>query len=172
MWVSGAGLEIANLLCIPEADRPWPVLGVDLVGLGRDTASGVADLTPMVEPAEAERQLLPLARRREAGAVLPSAGALPAWCRGFSRHALFVRVGADQAGTLCEQLPDYVGALVEIARGEPIRPERSDLTRERQRAYLAAHLEEDKGLLLLEKVFDPGWARQFLRTVMFPMEAR
>jgi hypothetical protein len=162
----GGGLEIGNLLCLPEADRPWPILGIDLVGLGRETAVAVADLTPTSE--DGRLQLAGLARRREGHAPLPSAGELPGWCKAFSPQALFVRVRPDEGPALRAQLLDFVDALAELVPNEPAHPELKQTLRARQNAYLKAHLEDDKGLLLLERVFEAGWARRFLEGVMFP----
>src|SRR5690606_34465217 len=51
---SPSHLDIGNVLALPRAELALPLLGVDLVEVGRDTAVVVADLSPMAE-SEARR---------------------------------------------------------------------------------------------------------------------
>jgi hypothetical protein len=86
---------------------------------------------------------------------------LPAWARAvFSSRALYTRV-ADVADARAAFL-SYPRALMRV------RPRAGDSSA-LQRDYCQAHLEDDKGLGLLARIFGDAWARTFLREVMFPV---
>ena len=163
------GLEIGNVVVFPEAALPLPVLGVDLVEVGRDTAVVVADLSPMSDDEIAlERQLAVLATHR--GDASPLAGAeLPDWAtEWFSRRALSARVSAPQAPAAAAEVQAFVSAFIELARGTEPAPEAAARAASRQQAYAAAHREQDRGLLLLRRIFEPETADRFVRRVLFP----
>jgi hypothetical protein len=170
--VQGAGLEIGNILCLSAPAYPLPILGVDLVGLGKDTVVAVADLSPILgQPDDRDgrvRQLDGLASRRARGPALPSGGELPAWCKAwFSPHALFARVPSSQHADVARAVEDYWRAYADLAvAAEP----GAGTTRveDAQRAYCVAHIEHDRGLQMLRKMFDPDLADRFLREVLFP----
>lgn len=168
--VSGAELEIVNVLCLSTPERALPILGVDLVALARDTLVAVADLSPLhPEPATRARQLAPLARRRlERPFELP-AGELPAWCVDwFSPEALLTRVPARALPLVAEAVHAYVEAYVELARTSEPDGSVVEAVSAGQRGYARAHVEHDRGLGLLKKLFDPTLAERFLAEVLFP----
>lgn len=163
------GLEIGNVLLFPEAALPLPVLGVDLVEVGRDTAVVVADLSPMSDDASVrERQLAVLATHRGEAPPLASAE-LPGWAaEWFSSGALSARVSAAQAPAALAEVQAFVSAFIELSQGTAPAPEAAAHAASRQQAYSAAHREQDRGLLLLRRIFEPATADRFLRRVLFP----
>jgi hypothetical protein len=167
--IQGENLEIGNALCLSAPAYPLPILGVDLVGLGKDTVVAVADLSPILDQPDArDRQLRGLATRRARGPALPSGGELPAWCSAwFSPHALFTRAPSARCVDVAHAIEDYWRAYAELAvAAEPgagaARVEGA------QRDYCVAHLEHDRGLQMLRKLFEPALADRFLREVLFP----
>ncbi len=158
-----AALEIANLLVLPALDHPLPILGVELVDLGRGDALAVADLSPVLP----DTDLSPWAQGAPDRAALPSAGALPAWCaRWFSPHALFARAPAVAAGPAVAQAAHAFAALAARGAAQPAR--RAEITAA-QAAYCRDHLDHDRGLHLLHKLIGAPAADTFLRDVMFPL---
>ncbi len=166
----GADLEIGNVLCLPDPVYPLPILGADLVGLRRTTGMLAADLSPTLPPGrDCDDQLAPLARRRSAHPDLPFGGALPAWCAAwFSPHALYTRVAPDQLPAAVAAFWDYPRAFVELTRRTRPRPELTGEMAARQDGYAAAHRTDDKGLVLLAKMFGDEWAGRYLEQVLFP----
>lgn len=168
--VRSRDLDIGNVLGLPRAEFALPVLGIDLVEVGRDTAVVVADLSPMTEGrAERAEQHALLARHRPSSAALGAASELPDWAREwFSDDALAARVGPGEAGASEAAVGAYVAAFIELVRRAEAEPAGAALISSRQRAYSAAHRERDRGLLLLRRMFDPALADRFMREVLFP----
>lgn len=163
--VRGEGLTIGNVLVLPALDQPLPILGVELVDLGRESVLAVADLSPVLP----DTHLTPWARGHAERARLPSAGALPAWCtRWFSSYALFARAPTAEAGAAAAQAWE---AFVTLALGSVAAASSSALVAEAQAAYCRDHLDHDRGLHLLHKIVGPTDADAFLRDVMFPLPA-
>lgn len=159
--IESAAIEIVNMLCLARPEWPLPILGVDLVDLGRGAAIAAADLSPLIpdHPAPA----VPLAP------ALASAGELPGWCaRWFSPNALFARVSAGERPALAERIGACCRVFADAAAGAQPHPALAATVAERQAAYAAAHLEEDRGLQLLTKMFEPALATRFLEDVLFP----
>jgi phycocyanobilin:ferredoxin oxidoreductase len=156
--VWGGALEITNLLCLPRTSRALPIFGADFVSVSSQSAMFAADLSPVPGAP-------PVAALVHA---LPSAGELPGWCQGvFSPHPLFVRVAADRRDEACAAALERVDQFCALAAAEgPAGSEREIL--DAQREYARAHLEDDKGLDMLGRIFGDAWAQRFLREVMFP----
>ncbi len=156
--IVGDGLEIGNVLCIPEPSTELPIFGVDLVGLGGgDTVVAAADLSPVDRTAP----LPPLPVH-----ALPVGGALPAWAtRWFSPHALITRTRACDAHAIARVVTGYADAFVGLASraGKGGR----DFTTQHL-AYCRDHREEDRALGMLARIFGPDFSRAFISTVLFP----
>lgn len=177
----GGELEIGNILLIARPELGLPVFGADLVGLGRDTAVVVADLSPMTEDeADRQTQLAVLQRHRTARPELEGHTDLPAWAaKWFSSQALCARIGSDSASEAAAAVGEFASAFVELwqrstgglpenERRAAATPERARQVLERQTCYNATHRHEDRGLLLLRRIFPPERADRFLREVLFP----
>jgi hypothetical protein len=163
-------IEIANVLVCAPAELPLPVLGVDLVGLGRDTAMVVADLSPVSSDAQvAARQLTVLQRYRRTELPPETASELPAWAvEWFSSGALCARVDEQRAPSAKQAVLEAADAFVELT--QQARPYSADAAAvaERQLRYFRVHRERDRGLTLLGRIFEPALAARFLREVLFP----
>lgn len=166
----GAELEIGNALCVSVPELPLPILGVDLVGLGRDTAVVVADLSPVATDEDRRaRQLEVLREHRAKRPTLPRAGELPVWAaQWFSAEALLARVTLEQAASVDLVLGGFAAAFVRLAEGTTPEPHGTIHVATRQAAYCEAHLRHDRGLQLLRRIFEPTLAERFLREVLFP----
>ena len=155
--VSGGGLSIGNALLLPRSDVPLPIFGLDVVAPGHGGAMVAADLSPVVDFPPIE---LP-------SHDLPSGGPLPGWCqRWFSPQALYTRLPLDRLREAERPVLARLRALAALQ--VPPDPTRSAEIAAAQRAYCAAHLEDDKGLGMLARMFGGPWAQRFLREVMFP----
>jgi hypothetical protein len=172
--VQSRDLDIGNVLGLPRVEFALPVLGIDLVEVGRDTAVVVADLSPMTgDPANLAEQHAVLARHQASSARLASTTDLPDWAREwFSDDALAARVAPGQAAVSEAAVSAYVAGFIELVRGASAAPERAEHISGRQRAYAAAHRERDRGLLLLRRMFEPALAERFLREVLFPEQVQ
>lgn len=168
--IRGGELAIGNLLAAAHPRFGLPVLGADLVDFGRETGVIAADISPLVD-ALRDEQLAALAPTL-ATAALPSAGPVPAWCAPwFSPFALFAKVGPGDRGAAGEALDARCRAFVALASSAEPRPAHEGVAREGLARYARSHREEDRGLLLLQKMFDPTWARSYLAEFLFPDEA-
>lgn len=169
--LSGADLCIGNLLVVPASAFAGPILGVDLVAAGRDTALLAADLSPTQAPssparARAERALQDV---RAALAELPPAGPLPAWAtRCFSPSAVFVRVPLSRLSLAGEAVLAMSRWLVAELRGAAADEAGAADTDRAVREYMAAHLGDAATLGMLAKIFRPGPADRYARMVLFP----
>lgn len=161
-------LDIGNALALPRAEFALPVLGVDLVEVGSDSALVIADLSPMTDDrAERARESAVLGRHRPT--ALGRRSELPAWAlEWFSADALSARFSPDQAVAPEAAVMAYVEAFVELVHAGRTDPGQSALVARRQQAYSSAHLERDRGLLLLRRLFEPALAERFLREILFP----
>jgi len=168
--VASRDLDIGNVLGVPRVEFALPLLGIDLVEVGRDTAVVVADLSPMTdELAQRAHQRDVLAQHRPSLVNLGTAIELPAWAAEcFSSDALSARIDPEQAGASESAVDAYVAAFIQLVRDGVPSPARAELTAQRQRAYTAAHRERDRGLLLLRRIFEPSLADRFLGEVLFP----
>jgi phycocyanobilin:ferredoxin oxidoreductase len=161
--IESNALEIVNMLCLSRPEWPLPILGVDLVDLGRGAAVAAADLSPATPEHPAPE--MPRAPS------LISAGELPGWCaRWFSPHALFARVPPGERAALAERIGACCRVFAETAAGAERHGPSAAAVAARQAAYAEAHLEEDRGLQLLTRMFDPQLATRFLREVLFPVK--
>ena len=157
----GGALEITNLLCLPLTSCALPILGGDFVSVFSQSALFVADVSPI--PGSA-----PLAPLMHA---LPSGGKLPDWCgRVFSPQPLFSRVGAARRDEACAAALERVDQFCALAAAGGPAGSKRDIS-QAQRGYARAHLDDDKGLAMLGRIFGDAWAQRFLREVMFPAPA-
>ena len=168
--LSGAGLEIGNVLCLADPVTPLPILGADLVAVGRETGMVAADLSPTLPPGPVrDAQLAPLAGVRARRPSLPAGGELPAWCRAwFSPHALYTRVRPEQAPAAVDALRDMVRVFVQIAQAAMPRVEFLTAVAAAEEGYAEAHRTDDKGLRLLANTFGAAWAERYVRSALFP----
>lgn len=166
----GDGIEIGNVLCLPRAAYPLPILGADLVTLRPETGMVAVDLSPTMPPGlERDRQLAPLAARRAAQPIFPSAGELPEWCRRwFSPHALFTRGTPAALCGMDAALADFLDCYITAVRRTAARVEGEHARSYLQESYLEAHRVEDRGLRLLAHMFGSEWAQRYLEEAMFP----
>lgn len=173
----GDGLEIANIVIVARPELPLPVLGIDLVGLGKEKAVVVADLSPMTDNAKRramERDVLARCQRTRLAPEL--ALELPAWAvPWFSEGALCARIPQSESVAACQAVAEMAEAFVQLSRPDPAQhgvdaaaPELRGEVTQRQQAYFAAHRADDRGLLLLRRIFQPEVADRFLREVLFP----
>jgi hypothetical protein len=163
--IVGGGLEILNVLALPRPRHAAPMLGADLVGLGKDTAIVVCDLSPVPGAAEGPLSAAELARLQALD--LPR-GALPAWCAPwFSQQALCTRIAAARAESASSALQLYADRFIELAGAAPTAERERDIA-DRQGRYCAAHRNDDRGLTLLHRLFEATLADRFLREVLFP----
>ena len=168
--VVAPGLEIGNVLCLPDPSHPLPILGADLVALGRETGMVAVDLSPTLPPGpEREAQLAPLASLRAGHPRLPPGGPLPDWCSAwFSRCALYTRVDRSQTGQAVCAFRDFPRAYIDLVHSSYARPHLARSVASAQDRYAAAHRTDDKGLGLLAKMFGLEWAERYLAEILFP----
>jgi hypothetical protein len=163
--ILGANLEIVNVLALARPRYLAPMLGADLVGLGKDTAVVVCDLSPVPGAAEPP---LPRAEQARLQALDLPRGALPDWCQPwFSPQALSTRIPSERAESASAALQLFANRFVELARAAPAADRERDVADWHGR-YSAAHRQDDRGLALLHKMFEPTLAERFLREVLFP----
>ena len=87
--------------------------------------------------------------------------------KGVPPQPLYARVGADRRDEACAAALDRVDRFCALAAaGGPPGSERE--ISHAHREYARAHLEDDKGLAMLARMFGDAWAHRFLREVMFP----
>jgi len=163
-------LEIANVAIFPDVHVSLPILGVDLVGVGRDTAVAVADLSPVSDDDRVRHaQLECLERHHVSRLPAETRLELPGWAvEWFSRGALSARIGTSQAEIARRAVGEFASAFIELARAAAPSPTGAERVATRHAAYCASHRAQDRGLLLLRRIFEPVVADRFLREVLFP----
>src|SRR5919199_2834439 len=169
----GPDLEIGNVLCLPDPLYPLPILGADLVALGRATGMLAADLSPTLPPGpERDHQLASFPSLGLARSSLPPGGALPGWCQAwFSPHALFTRVPLERADEARRAFAVFPRVFTRLARQATPRPDQAAAVRAAQAGYAAAHRADDKGLGLLARMFGAAWADRYVGEALFPSQA-
>lgn len=177
--VEGDGLSIGNLLVIPDATSTAPIFGADLVWIGTrpQMAMIACDLSPTLDDwGGRAAQNASVAALLPSTATVPSGGALPAWCESvFSPSPLYTRFGAEDAERASVLFGGYLEAFVALARSsatvraqEPKRMAPTSTSRGIFN-YCLRHREEDRGLLLLERLFGTMRAKRYLDEVLFPI---
>jgi phycocyanobilin:ferredoxin oxidoreductase len=168
--MSGVDLEIGNVLCLPTPTHPLPILGADLVAVGRETGMLAVDLSPVLRAGpERAAQLALLAARCACHPPLPPGGRLPDWCAAwFSPHALYTRVSPAELDDAVGAFREFPRTFVELARSSVARPALTGEVRHAQDGYTALHRTDDKGLRLLAALFGAAWARRYLEELLFP----
>lgn len=176
--VEGAGLSIGNVVCLPADDSALPILGADLVWIGTrpDVAMIAADLSPsLLAGRRRERQLervrAELSEAQKRTKALTRGGPLPAWCESlFSPHALYVRMGSNEIERGIEGFGMYVSALSRLASigADAESTVATEDVRAGRARYCEGHRVDDKGLMLLARLFGHDWAREFVHEVLFP----
>jgi len=168
--LAGDGLEISNIVIVARPELPLPVLGIDLVGLGKERAVVVADLSPMTDdPAQRARERDAVARRRSTQLPPELALELPGWAAAwFSESALCARVPPSECVAACQAVAEMACAFVQLSVAPTLALELRGEVAQRQLDYFAAHRADDRGLLLLRRIFEPEVADRFLREVLFP----
>jgi phycocyanobilin:ferredoxin oxidoreductase len=166
----GDGLEIGNVLCMARPSYPVPILGADLVALGRGVGMLAADLSPTAPCGpERDRQLGRLRALRSRAPSLPPGGVLPAWCQAwFSPYALYTRVGVEQAPDAIRAYRAFPHVFVELVREAAPDPALLPVIEVAQAGYARAHRSDDIGLRLLGKMFGESWAQRYIDQVLFP----
>ncbi len=159
--LSGGGLQIGNALCLPRLDVPLPIFGADLVAPGHGSVMIAADLSPVTADATAPAI---------APHGLPPGGELPEWCRrSFSPQALYTRLPEARLEQAAGPLLAFARALASMRI--PPEPSRTANITAAHLGYCASHVEDDKGLGMLARMFGADWSARFVREVMFPLPA-
>lgn len=176
--VEAPSLSIGNVVCLPADDSALPIFGADLVWVGTrpETAMIAADLSPSLPVGRGREPQLEGIRKALVGVQkctepLIRGGPLPAWCDSlFSPYALYVRMGSNGIERGIEGFGAYVSALTGLVSGTgmaDIAVATEDVRAGRAR-YCEGHRVDDKGLMLLGRLFGGDWAREFVHEVLFP----
>lgn len=175
--ITGGGLDIGNVLVLSRPEYPLPMLGADLVGLGKGTGVLVADLSPVPPVREAPVPgELPLGEpelKQLRALGLPPGGDLPVWCQPwFSAQPVYSRVAPQHAPAVAMALSVVCERFARLAAQCEPQPDHAPAVSDWQARYCEAHRRDDRGLGLLHKLFEPALAERFLRQVLFPEGGR
>ena len=149
--VTGASLDIGNLLVVPDPSRDAPIFGVDLVAARPVAGLVVADLSPLVaDPAAASRV------------------DLPEWARAiFSASPLLRRVTPSGAAEAFEAVDAMADEFVRRVRSAAPLPGAGQAT-EAHRRYMDAHRSDERTVTMLANIFGSDWATAFVAQVLYP----
>ena len=168
--ITAGELSILNVLAIPAPGSAAPLFGADLVRLpGRDRMAAV-DLSPGLPPSAGappwlDRQAAVAGRYCD----LPSGGVLPEWAtRVFSPHPLYTRYPPEQEARAQQAFMAYLELFLLLVAAIPAQPALCQPQRQALRAYAEAHRLEDRGLLMLGRMFGEAWAARYLTDFLFP----
>ncbi len=157
--VRGEGLEIANVLCLPDPSLRAPMLGVDLVHARAGHPVVVADLLPGDEG--------------DGGGSVSSrepAAALPRWAEQFfSPDALVLRPALDRLDAAVARAVQTAWTFRDRLQTAPRDPGRAPARARWQDAYCHAHRRDDRALGMLARIFGDDWAARFTAEVLFPV---
>jgi hypothetical protein len=167
--VSGIQITLGSILALPRPNRPVPILGAELSWSGaRGETTMAADLTPVRDAFERDRELAEIARHVPDVTRLPSAGQSRRRSEWGSPSALHARVGRGQLDQALRAFDGYVGAFVKLLGGTAPSAERAYHVRAMHEGYMLAH-RDDGSLAILRTMFGRSWAEEYLARALFPV---
>ena len=152
--LTGAALDIGNVLVVPSPWRDAPIFGVDLVAARPDAGLVVADLSPLAyDPGAAPRM------------------DLPEWARSiFSASPVLRRITPSGAPEALEAVDAMAQEFVARLAGAPQLTASADATHA-QRRYMEAHRSDERTVTMLANIFGTAWATPFVSQVLYPVPA-
>lgn len=165
----GSNLDILHCVMFPHPCFNLPIFGVDIVIAKGHITAAIVDLSPV-----SSDRLLPVSYRQALDQLdkvhFKTHRTLPAWGDIFSDYCLFVRPETPEEGDLfLNQATQYLSLHCRLAC------ETSEVENRSARAailggqnrYCQQQQQNDKTRRILERAFNPQWARRYLETMLF-----
>ncbi len=164
----GAGLQILHCVFFPEPSFDLPIFGVDVVAGPSGISAAIVDLSPVQGdlPGYVLQQLNALPKPS-----FNQVRELPAWGSIFSPFVQFIRPdGILEEQSFSDIVENYLQILISsLDRTNPDEPH-APTTIQRHNGQLLYCLQQkrnDKTRRVLEKAFNPQWAKCYIEELMF-----
>jgi 15,16-dihydrobiliverdin:ferredoxin oxidoreductase len=176
---SGDSVQVFNSLWYPDYKYDLPMLGVDLISLGRSRVLTVIDFQPLhPTPDYSDKYISGLSKIRSQYECLQGtlSGKIYDDTSFFSKNMLFGRFGdeskvmTDVFPALNEYMLHYIGMATQATPNES--PESQAIVQERQRAYDVYSALKDPAVGLFDAYFGKEWSSDFNHQFLFELSAR
>ena len=164
----GAGLQILHCVFFPDPRFDLPIFGADVVAGRGVVSAAIVDLSPVTGrlPARVDAALRNFPRP-----AFSQVRELPTWGAIFSSNVLFVRpTSNEEEGWFIEQVEGFLAVMAEAVNDAVEQPWNHPATvtrRTGQLYYCNQQKQNDKTRRVLEKVFSPQWADQYIEQLLF-----
>ncbi|MEM6451672.1 MAG: phycocyanobilin:ferredoxin oxidoreductase [Cyanobacteria bacterium P01_D01_bin.105] len=165
----GNNLDILHCVMFPHPCFELPIFGIDIVAARGAITAAIVDLSPVSPDGN-----LP-AGYSEAIAQVPAFDFahprdLPPWGSIFSEHCLFIRpTTPEEERAFLNQATQYLSLHCQLACEARSLNDPKAYTRilAGQQRYCFQQQKNDKTRRILERAFDPAWAKRYLETMLF-----
>lgn len=173
---AGNHVQVFNTLWYPRYEYDAPMLGIDLISLGKNRVLNVLDFQPIQPDREyAEKYIKPLKDIRSRYAELQGtlSGKIYDDVSFFSEGMLFGRF-KDESQTQSVVLPAFketLAAYVDLCSTLTANtdPESMRLVQDRQRAYDTYSAAKDPAVGIFGGYFGAEWAHEFIHKFLFEL---
>jgi len=164
----GARLQILHCVFFPDPRFDLPIFGADVVASPAGVSAAIADLSPVADrlPLRFEQVLV-----SNPGPTFSERRELPDWGSIFSPHVCFIRPhGTDEEQAFVQRVDQFLALMV---RGcAEITPDAADAPAtvarwQTQLGYCRQQKHNDKTRRVLEKAFNPSWAKLYIEDLLF-----
>jgi 15,16-dihydrobiliverdin:ferredoxin oxidoreductase len=176
---AGDSVQVFNSLWCPHYQYDIPMLGIDLISLGKSRVLSVIDFQPLIPTEEySEKYISPLSSIRDKYPSLQGtlSGKIYDDTSFFSKNMLFGRF-TDESKLMSDVLPafdEYLQQYVQLAQSAVPNHSSANIAHvmERQKAYEVYSAAKDPAVGLFDAYFGKQWSSDFVHEYLFPLSAR
>lgn len=176
---AGDNVQVFNSLWCPDYQYDIPMLGIDLISLGKSRVLSVIDFQPLVPTEEySEKYITPLNSIREKYPSLQGtlSGKIYDDTSFFSKNMLFGRF-TDETKLMTDVLPafqEYLQQYMLLAQSAVPNHSAANIAHvmERQKAYEVYSAAKDPAVGLFDAYFGKQWSSDFVHEYLFPLSSR
>lgn len=170
----GDSIQVFNTLWYPSFEYDAPLLGVDLISLGKSRVLAVIDFQPLHATAEYSEKYI--SRMSDIRSKFPDlhgtlSGKIYDDTSFFSKNMLFGRFTDESkvAGVVVPAFSDYMNEYVKMVTSlTPNRdPKSMEVVEARQRAYDVYSASKDPAVGLFDAYFGATWSKEFVHDFLF-----
>lgn len=174
----GDAVQVFNAVWYPKYEYDLPILGIDLISLGKSRVLNVIDFQPLHPTEEySEKYIQPLSEIRQKYPDLQGvlSGKIYDDTSFFSKNMLFGRF-SDESKLQSEVYPaymEYLNAYVAMMKGATPdhRPAAKEVVLARQTAYDTYSALKDPAVGLFDAYFGKEWSASFVHDFLFSLNS-
>jgi 15,16-dihydrobiliverdin:ferredoxin oxidoreductase len=175
---AGDSVQVFNSLWCPDFSYDIPMLGIDLISLGKNRVLIVIDFQPLLPTTDySDKYISPLTAIREKYPDLQGtlSGKFYDDTSFFSQNMLFGRFTDESKlmSTVYPAFQEYLVHYVKLASSTAPNdsPESIKMVRDRQEAYDIFSAAKDPAVGLFNAYFGKEWSSDFVHQFLFPLSA-